>query len=168
MTGSGTWFFALLFLAASPAFAQQPPADYAQRGREILKELIETDTTHSTGNVTQAAERMSARLLAAGFPKADVQVVGGAEKKRNLVARYRGRGTRKPVLFIAHLDVVEARKEDWSLNPFVLTEKDGYYYGRGTEDIKGGAATLVAAFVRLRQENWTPDRDLILALSGGI
>lgn len=166
MTGSRSWsWFAFLLLVVSPAFAQQPPAGYAERGREILKELIETDTTHSTGNVTHAAERMAVRLVAAGFPKADVHVVGGAEKKHNLVARYRGRGARKPVLFIAHLDVVEARKEDWSLNPFVLTEKDGYYYGRGTEDIKGGAATLVAAFIRLRQENWTPDRDLILALT---
>ena len=138
-------------------------------GRAILKELIETDTTHSTGSTTAAAERMAARLLAAGFPKADVQVVRGAgksaEAKGNLVARYRGKGTRKPIVFIAHLDVVEARREDWSMDPFVLTEKDGYFYGRGTHDLKGGAATLVAAFVRLRQEQWVPDRDLILALT---
>jgi acetylornithine deacetylase/succinyl-diaminopimelate desuccinylase-like protein len=108
---------------------------------------------------------MAARLVEAGFPKADVQVAGGADKKGNLVARYRGRGTRKPILFLAHLDVVEARREDWSLDPFVLTEKDGYLYGRGTLDVKGGAATLVAAFVRLRQEQFVPDRDLILALT---
>ncbi|MEO8078106.1 MAG: M20/M25/M40 family metallo-hydrolase, partial [Acidobacteriota bacterium] len=114
---------------------------------------------------TAAAELVAARLVAAGFPKADVQVVGGAEKKHNLVARYRGAGTRKPILFIAHLDVVEARREDWSFDPFVLTEKDGYFYGRGTEDIKGGAATLAAAFIRLKQEKWVPDRDLILALT---
>ncbi len=138
-------------------------------GRDILKELIETDTTHATGSTTVAAERMAARLLAAGFPKADVLVVRGSQKeaetKGNLVVRYRGKGARKPVLFIAHLDVVAAKREDWSMDPFVLNEKDGYFYGRGTHDQKGGAATLVAAFVRLRQEQWVPDRDLILALT---
>jgi acetylornithine deacetylase/succinyl-diaminopimelate desuccinylase-like protein len=140
-------------------------ADYQRLGHDILKELIETNTTHSTGSVTLASERMAARLIAAGFPRADVQIVGDVEKKRNLVARYRGKGTRKPVLFLAHLDVVEARREDWSLDPFVLTERDGFFYGRGTLDVKGGAATLVAAFVRLRKEGWVPDRDLILALT---
>ncbi len=91
---------------------------------------------------------------------------GQAAKTRgNLVVRYRGTGARKPVLFFAHLDVVEARREDWSLDPFVLTEKDGYFYGRGTIDVKGGAATLAAAFLRLRQESFVPDRDLILALT---
>jgi acetylornithine deacetylase/succinyl-diaminopimelate desuccinylase-like protein len=143
--------------------AQQP--DYQRLGHDILKELIETNTTHSTGSVTLASERVAARLIAAGFPRADVQIVGDVERERNLVARYRGKGTRKPVLFLAHLDVVEARREDWSMDPFVLTERDGFFYGRGTLDVKGGAATLVSAFVRLRQEGWVPDRDLILALT---
>ena len=159
----------LVLLLTLVPLGAQAPSDYQRMGRGVLKELIETDTTHSTGSTTVAAERMAARLVAAGFPKADVQVVRGtqkgAETKGNLVARYRGKGTRKPVLFIAHLDVVEARREDWSMDPFVLTEKDGYFYGRGTLDEKGGAATLVAAFVRLRQEQWVPDRDLILALT---
>jgi len=155
----------IMLLAAVPAIAQNTSAGYERLGRDVLKELIETNTTHSTGSTTVAAERMAARLVEAGFPKADVQVVGGADKKGNLVARYRGRGTRKPILYLAHLDVVEARREDWSLDPFVLTEKDGYLYGRGTLDVKGGAATLVAAFVRLRQEQFVPDRDLILALT---
>jgi acetylornithine deacetylase/succinyl-diaminopimelate desuccinylase-like protein len=156
--------FLTVVLGVAPAFGQTP-SEYDRLGREILKELIETNTTHSTGSVTLASERMAARLTAAGFPKADVQIVGSAEKKRNLVVRYRGSGTRKPVLFIAHLDVVEARREDWSIEPFVLTEKEGYFYGRGTLDVKGGATTLVAAFIRLRQEKWVPDRDLILALT---
>ena len=159
----------LVLLLTLVPLGAQAPSDYQRMGRDVLKELIETDTTHSTGSTTLAAERMAARLVAAGFPKADVQIVRGtqksAETKGNLVARYRGKGTRKPVLFLAHLDVVEARREDWSIDPFVLTEKDGYFYGRGTLDVKGGAATLVAAFVRLRQEQWTPDRDLILALT---
>jgi acetylornithine deacetylase/succinyl-diaminopimelate desuccinylase-like protein len=158
----------LAFVTLAPLGAQSPTA-YQQVGRAILKELIETDTTHSTGSTTVAAERMAARLVAAGFPKADVQVVRGtgkgAETKGNLVARYRGKGVRKPVLLIAHLDVVEAKRDDWSMDPFVLNERDGYFYGRGTLDVKGGAATLVAAFVRLRQEQWVPDRDLILALT---
>ena len=152
-----------------PIFATAPVGEQSggvqSLGREILKELIETNTTHSSGNVTLAAERMAARLVSAGFSKADVQIVGQAEKKGNLVARYRGNGGRKPILLIAHLDTVEARREDWSFDPFVLTEKDGYFYGRGTLDIKGGAANLVAAFIRLRQEQWVPDRDLILALT---
>ena len=155
----------ITLIAATPALAQNASTGYERLGRDVLKELIETNTTHSTGSVTTAAELMAARLVAAGFPKADVQVVGGTEKKRNLVARYRGKGTRKPILFIAHLDVVEARREDWTIDPFVLTEKDGFFYGRGTLDVKGGAATLIAAFVRLRQEQWIPDRDLILALT---
>ena len=159
----------LISLVAVGSLGAQSATEYQRMGREVLKELVETDTTHATGSTTIAAERMAVRLLAAGFPKADVQVVRGgqkeAETKGNLVVRYRGTGTRKPVLFIAHLDVVAARREDWSMDPFVLNEKDGYFYGRGTQDQKGGAATLVAAFVRLRQEQWVPDRDLILALT---
>ena len=152
-------------LAVPPAIPQNTPPGHERLGRDLLRELIQTNTTHSTGNVTAASELMAARLVAAGFPKADVQVVGPSEKKRNLVARYRGTGSRKPILFIAHLDVVEARREDWSFDPFTLVEQDGYFYGRGTLDQKGGAATLVAGFIRLRQEGWTPDRDLIVALT---
>jgi acetylornithine deacetylase/succinyl-diaminopimelate desuccinylase-like protein len=159
----------VILLAVGGARAMQTGptgASDAQRlGRDILKELIETDTTHSSGSTTVAAERMAARLVAAGFPRADVVVVGDAERRGNLVARYRGTGARKPVLFIAHLDVVDAKREDWSLDPFVLTEKDGYFYGRGTQDVKGGAATLVTAFITLRQRGFVPDRDLILALT---
>ena len=109
---------------------------------------------------------MAARLLAAGFPRADVAVVGGNDRRKNLVARLRGRpGGGRPVLFFAHLDVVEARREDWSMDPFVLTERDGWFYGRGTLDVKGGAATLVTAFCSLRQRGVVPERDLILALT---
>src|SRR5215213_3050751 len=156
---------AVALLTCIPALAQNTSPDRDRLGRELLRDLIQTNTTQSTGSVTAAAELVAARLTAAGFPTAEVQVVGGPEKKRNLVARYRGNGTRKPILFIAHLDVVEARREDWSFDPFVLTEKDGYFYGRGTLDQKGGAATLAAAFIRLRQDKWVPDRDLILALT---
>jgi acetylornithine deacetylase/succinyl-diaminopimelate desuccinylase-like protein len=153
----------LVFAAAAATPAAQ--TDYHASARAVLQELIETDTTHSTGSTTAAAERIAARLTAAGYPAADVQIVGSADRKKNLVARLRGAGTRKPILFIAHLDVVEARREDWSMDPFVLTERDGFFYGRGTLDVKGGAATLVVAFARLRQEKLVPDRDLILALT---
>jgi acetylornithine deacetylase/succinyl-diaminopimelate desuccinylase-like protein len=163
--GAWTVSSAVALLTCIPAVAQNTAADHERLGRELLRDLIQTNTTQSTGSVTAAAELVAVRLIAAGFPKTDVQVVGGAEKKHNLVARYRGAGTRKPILFIAHLDVVEARREDWSFDPFVLTEKDGYFYGRGTIDQKGGAVTLAAAFIRLRQEQWKPDRDLILALT---
>jgi acetylornithine deacetylase/succinyl-diaminopimelate desuccinylase-like protein len=157
---------ALAVLCASAAVqAGQMSAAPDRLGRDVLQELIETDTTHSRGSTTVAAERMAARLIAAGFPKDDVLVVGGAERKGNLVARYRGRGTGRPVLFLAHLDVVEARREDWSIDPFVLTERDGFFYGRGTLDVKGGAATLVTALMRLRRDAFVPDRDLILALT---
>jgi acetylornithine deacetylase/succinyl-diaminopimelate desuccinylase-like protein len=105
--------------------------------------------------------------VAAGFPPADVVVVGGAERRKNLVARFRAKAgaARPPVLFFAHLDVVEARREDWSMDPFVLTEQAGWFYGRGTLDVKGGAGTLVTAFCALRQRGVVPDRDLILALT---
>ena len=155
----------VMLILCAPLLAQRPAADYDHLGRDILKELIETDTTHSSGSTTIAAERMGSRLRTAGFPAGDVQILTGADRHGNLVARYRGTGARKPILFLAHLDVVEARREDWSMDPFTLTERDGFFYGRGTLDVKGGAATLVAAFMRLRQEGFVPDRDLVLALT---
>jgi len=166
----GSALLAAILIGAHPAASQSSAgSDNQQLGRSILKELIETNTTHGSGNTTEAAQKMAARFLGAGFPEGDVQVVGPREKNRNLVVRYRSRSgsSETPILFIAHLDVVEARREDWSVDPFVLLEKDGYFYGRGTLDVKGGGATLVAAFLRLRQEGWVPDRDLILALTAG-
>ena len=160
------WMAVLAVLAGDSVVAQRAPADLAPLGHAILEELIETNTTLSSGSTTLAAERMAARLIAAGFPRADVMVVGGADQRKNLVARLRGRaGGGRPVLFFAHLDVVEARRDDWSMDPFALTERDGYFYGRGTLDVKGGAATLVTAFCSLRQRGVVPDRDLILALT---
>jgi acetylornithine deacetylase/succinyl-diaminopimelate desuccinylase-like protein len=135
------------------------------RAKEIFKELIEINTTDSVGNVTQAAEAVAARLKAAGFPAADVQVLGPDPRKGNLVARFRGTGGRQPLLLLAHLDVVEAKREDWSFDPFTFLEKDGYFYGRGTSDDKAMASQFVANLIRLKQEGFTPDRDLILALT---
>jgi len=154
---------ASLFLGQS-AGAQTREA-VNQEARAILKELIEINTTDSVGNVTTAAEAMAKRLLAAGFPPQDIRVAGPTERKRNLVARYRGTGQKKPILFIGHLDVVEARREDWTVDPFQFLEQDGYFYGRGTQDMKEGDALLVTTFIRLKREGFVPDRDLILALT---
>ena len=131
----------------------------------ILKQLVEINTTDSVGSTTVAANAMAKRLLDAGFPAADVQVLGPNDRKGNMVARIHGTGAKKPILFIGHLDVVEARREDWSIDPFQFIEKDGYFYGRGTGDMKDGDAFLVTTFIRLKRENFKPDRDLILALT---
>src|SRR5437660_3263306 len=139
------------------------PAD--QMARDIFKQLIEINTTDSIGNVTTAAEAAADRLKAAGFAASDVQVIGPDARKRNLVARYRGTGARRPLLLLAHLDVVEARKEDWSVDPFTFTEKDGFFYGRGTSDDKAMASILTANLIRLKEEGFKPNRDLILALT---
>ncbi|PYT79980.1 MAG: peptidase M20 [Acidobacteria bacterium] len=136
-----------------------------QLARDIFKQLIEINTTDSAGNVTTAAEAMAQRLRNAGFAENDLHVAGPNERKKNLVARFRGAGKRKPILFIGHLDVVEALRSDWSTDPFEFTEKDGYFYGRGTEDMKEGDAVLVTNFIRLKKEGFVPDRDLILALT---
>jgi len=155
----------ILSVAACAALsAQTGPNDV--RARDIYKQLIEINTTDTpAGNVTKAAEAVAARLKAAGFPAADVQTLGPDPRKHNLVARYRGTGARKPLLLVAHLDVVEAKREDWSFDPFVLLEKDGFFYGRGTSDDKAMATILTANLIRLKQEGFKPDRDLILALT---
>jgi len=154
---------ALLLIAVGSA-AQAPSAD-RRLARDIFKQLIEINTTDSVGNVTAAAEAMATRLRQAGFDERDLRVAGPRENKKNLVLRYRGTGMRKPILFIGHLDVVEARREDWSKDPFQFVEDGGFFYGRGTEDMKSGDALLVAGLIRLKKEGYLPDRDVILALT---
>jgi acetylornithine deacetylase/succinyl-diaminopimelate desuccinylase-like protein len=140
------------------------PAAQQQLAFDIYKELVEINTVTETGDTARAAEAMAARLRAAGFSGSDVQVFTPAPRKGNLVARLRGTGARKPILLLAHLDVVPARPEDWSVDPFKLIEKDGYFYARGSIDDKFMAATFVANLIRYRQEGYTPDRDIIVAL----
>src|SRR6266446_3091368 len=161
---------ALLVILDAPLEAQTPrtlsPND--QRARDIFAQLINTNTTGSSGSTTVASNALAKRLLDAGLPPADVQVIGpGDSKNHNLVARFRGTGTQRPILLLAHIDVVEARREDWSVDPFTLLERDGCFYGRGTLDVKDGAAILVATLARLKQEGYRPNRDLILALTTG-
>src|SRR6266576_3577974 len=131
---------------------------------DIYKELVEINTVTATGDTARAAEAMAARLKAAGFADADVHAFQPAPRKGNLVARLRGTGARKPILLVAHLDVVPASREDWSGEPFKLTEKDGYFYARGTGDDKYMAAAFVTNLIRYKQEGYKPDRDIILAL----
>jgi acetylornithine deacetylase/succinyl-diaminopimelate desuccinylase-like protein len=138
-----------------------------QTAHDIFKQLIEINTTDSIGSTTVAAQAMAQRLLDAGFSASDVVVLGPNARKGNMVARYRGKpgSKHKPVLIIGHTDVVEARREDWTTDPFQFVEKDGYYYGRGTQDMKDSDAIAVTAFIRLKKEGFVPDRDIILALT---
>jgi len=150
--------------------AAQDGLSPADRGlaRDIFKQLIEINTTDSLGNTPRAARAMAQRLVAAGFPAPDVRVLIGPDATHgNLVARYRGTGTGgRPIVVFAHLDVVPARRTDWSVDPFTLLEQDGYFYGRGTTDDKVGDAILVADFIRLKRAGFRPTRDLILVLTG--
>ena len=159
---------ASLVVVAAGAAQDALSAPDRQLARDIFRELIEINTTDSLGNTPRAARAMAARLRAAGFPAADVQVLIGPDAKHgNLVARYRGTGTGgRPIVALAHLDVVPARRADWSVDPFTLLERDGYFYGRGTTDDKVGDAILVANFIRLKRAGIRPARDLILVLTG--
>ena len=158
------WCFLAAVLTATSLAAQSAPND--ARAREIYKELVEINTTDTpAGSVTRAAEAMAARFKAAGFPDADIRLLGPDPRKHNLVVRYRGTGARRPLLLLAHLDVVDALREDWSFDPFVFREEGGWFYGRGTSDDKAMASHFVANLIRLKEERFTPDRDLILALT---
>ena len=137
---------------------------YEQLAHDIFKQLIETNTTSAYGT-TKAVEFLVARLKNAGFPEKNYRVIGREPENMNLVIRYPGKGLYKPVLFIAHLDVVEAHRKDWSMDPFKFIEKEGYFYGRGTSDIKCEDADLVTNLIRLYKEGYVPDRDIIVALT---
>ena len=158
---------ASIALAASAAVAAPvPPAASTQLAREVLAQLIATASVHAKGS-TEAAQLMAKRFLDAGFASEDVQVLIPAAfpTEGNLVVRLRGKGKDKPLMFLGHLDVVEAKREDWTYDPFVLTEKDGWLYGRGTIDMLGQDAAMIAAIVRMKQEGIVPERDVILALT---
>ena len=155
----------ILLFCATLGAANLPPEDDQRLAREIYKEMIEIKSGFTTGATTPVAEAVAARLRAAGFPDSDLFIGGAIPAKANLVVRYRGTGKRKPLLLLAHTDVVEARREDWSVDPFTFLEKDGYFYGRGTSDDKAQAAIWVANLLRFKREGYRPDRDLIVALT---
>ncbi len=153
--------------AAEGAWAADPASPKAADALalEVFRELVEINTTDSVGSVTAASEAMAKRFLAAGFPAADVAVLGPNERKKNLVVRLHGTGVHRPLLLMGHLDVVEARREDWGSDPFTLVEKDGYFFGRGTIDMKDGDAVMVSTLIRMKREGFRPSRDIILALT---
>jgi acetylornithine deacetylase/succinyl-diaminopimelate desuccinylase-like protein len=159
-------FFILPSLLVARLISQtMPPEAEKQLAREIYKELVEIKSGYTTGATTPAAEAMAARLRAAGFPDSDIFVGGAIPAKANLVVRYHGAGRGKPILLLAHTDVVEARREDWSLDPFQFIERDGYFYGRGTGDDKAQAAVWIANLIRYKREGFKPDRDIVVALT---
>ena len=145
--------------------ATQEPSSRQRAFRQIYQELVEINTTESAGDSVRAAEAMAARLKAGGLPAADVQVISTGPRKGNLVARLRGSGARRPILLIAHLDVVEANRDDWDFDPFKLQEVNGYFRGRGSIDDKAMAAIFVANLIEYVKEGFRPDRDIILALT---
>ena len=155
-----------LTLALSGLASVAAQSTHQQAARDLFRELVEINTSEKLGT-RKAADAVAARLRSAGFAAADVHVVGPRPEKANVVVRLRGSGRERPILFLAHLDVVEARKEDWSagLDPFAFTERDGFFYGRGTTDVKQEAAILVATLIRFKQEAWIPHRDIIVALT---
>jgi acetylornithine deacetylase/succinyl-diaminopimelate desuccinylase-like protein len=149
----------------APVITPASPADRAQ-AIDIFKQLIEINTTDTPlGNVTTATVAMQKRFLDAGFSPDEMHLLGPNPRKQNLVVRIKGSASGKPVLFLCHIDVVEALPKDWHTDPFQFVEKDGYYYGRGTQDMKDSDAALVATFLRLHREGYKPSRDLILALT---
>jgi len=154
-----------LLLAASAIGQTMPPEPERQLARDIYKQLVEIKSGYTTGATTPVAEAVAARLRAAGFAESDIFVGGAIPRKANLVVRYHGSGRRKPILLLAHTDVVEAKREDWSMDPFQFIERDGYFYGRGTADDKAQAAVWIANLIRYKREGFHPDRDIIVALT---
>src|SRR4051812_25515827 len=150
------------FLFSSTALAQPSPAQ--RELRDIYEELVEINTTDSVGSCMEAAQALAKRLKAGGFADSDLHIIvpPGAPKKGNLVARYKGTGAKKAVMLLGHLDVVEAKREDWERDPFKLVEENGYFYARGASDDKAMVAVFVANLIRYRREGYVPERDLIL------
>ena len=157
---------ALLLAPALLPAQERPLSRWERQARDLLKELVEINTTLTTGNSVTAAEAMAKHMRAAGFPTEDVVVVENAPRKGNLIVRYRGRSTtRKPILLLSHIDVVEANPADWTLPPFQFIEKDGVFYGRGVADDKDEGAIHLTILLRMKAEGIVPDRDIIVALT---
>ncbi|HEY6388920.1 MAG TPA: M20/M25/M40 family metallo-hydrolase [Candidatus Acidoferrum sp.] len=155
----------VVFCAVSTNAQITRPEGEKQLAHDIYKQFIEIQSGFTTGATTPVAEAAAARLKAAGFSDADIFVGGAIPKKANLVVRCHGAGARKPILLLAHIDVVEAKREDWSTDPFQFIEKDGFFYGRGTGDDKAQAAVWIANLIQYKKEGFKPDRDIIVALT---
>ncbi|MEO7403621.1 MAG: M20/M25/M40 family metallo-hydrolase, partial [Burkholderiales bacterium] len=166
------WCIACVAVVCAPLVFAQTLSPSQQRLRDIYQELVEINTTHSAGDTTQAARAMAARLKAGGFTDADLHIIvpPNAPKKGNLVARLSGTGAastggKKPLLLLAHIDVVEAKRTDWQRDPFKLIEEGGYFYARGAADDKSMAAVFVANLIEMKQSGFRPARDIVLALT---
>ena len=155
------WIAPLVCLAAS----NMPPEADQHLAHDIYRDIIEIKSGYTTGSTTPVGEAVAKYLRAAGFPDSDIFIGGAIPTKANLVVRYHGTGKLKPILLLAHTDVVEAKREDWSMDPFTFTEKDGFYYGRGTSDDKAQDAVWIANLIRYKREGYQPDRDIIVALT---
>jgi len=155
------WLVPLVCFGATP----MPPEADQRLAHDIYKEIVEIKSGFTTGATTPVAEALAKRLRTAGFPDSDLFIGGAIPKKANLVVRYHSTGKLKPILLLGHTDVVEAKREDWSMDPFTFTEKDGYFYGRGTQDDKAQVAVWIANLIRFKREGYKPDRDIIVALT---
>jgi len=155
----------ILFLSSASSAQTTRPEPEKKLAHDIYKEFVEIQSGFTTGATTPVAEAAAARLRAAGFPESDIFLGGASPKKFNLVVRYHGTGARKPILLLAHIDVVEAKREDWSMDPFQLIERDGFFYGRGTGDDKAQAAVWIANLIQYKKDGFKPDRDIIVALT---
>ena len=163
-----TILMALAATMLTTAASAREPGDADQaKALEIYRTIISMRTAKGQGKVPDMARYLAGELKAAGFSDDDIHILP-LGNTAGMVVRYRGDGSsgKKPILFIAHMDVVDARPEEWVLNPFELTEKDGYFFGRGVVDNKYGVMNLTQTFIRLRKEGFTPTRDLVLAFTG--
>jgi acetylornithine deacetylase/succinyl-diaminopimelate desuccinylase-like protein len=158
-------FLVFLFCFAISSPAQTDDASTRKLAHDIFNQLVELNTTDSVGSVTAASEAMAQRFRDAGFPDSDIQILGPNDRKKNVVVRLHGSGKHKPLLLIGHLDVVEAKREDWTTDPFKFVEQEGYFYGRGTTDMKDGDAIMSATLIRMKKEGYVPSRDIILAMT---
>lgn len=155
----------LLLLTGASALAAAPSAPYQQQALDLFRRVIAFETEIGKGQVPVMARYLADQFRAAGFPAADIKIIPLGETA-SLVVRYRGTGQHRPVLAMAHMDVVTANPSDWERDPFKLIEDNGYFFGRGTDDIKSGVVTITSAFLRLKAEGFKPDRDLIAVFTG--
>jgi acetylornithine deacetylase/succinyl-diaminopimelate desuccinylase-like protein len=164
----GKWLLvvaAVLLGAAAPAFGADRSSPEGREVLEIYRSIVEIPTVKGRGQVPKMAKYLAARFRKAGFARRDIEILPVGETA-GLIVTYRGSGEKAPILFLAHMDVVEAKREDWQRDPFSFVEENGYFYGRGTSDIKAGVAQLTEAFLQLKRQGFKPDRDLIIAFSG--
>lgn len=155
----------VLLAAAQPAASADRNSPEAREALEIYRSIVEIPTVKGRGQVPAMARYLAARLEEAGFASQDIEILPYGETA-GLIVTYRGSGEKAPILFLAHMDVVEARREDWERDPFIFVEEDGYFFGRGTSDNKLGVAQLSAAFIQLKRQGFKPNRDLIIVFTG--